>query len=225
MSSLSQNIGQAINDFDNIKSAIESKGVDVGNAKTSEYANKISQIKTGQEIFFSTDGRCYISELVLPNSVKSIGDNAFLGCSSLTSIAIPNSVTSIGHSAFRGCSSLTSVAIPNSVTSIGNQAFAYCTSLTSITIPNSVTSISYTVFQMSSNLSDIRLGTGFNSPLTLSDWWGTIQLTANVMVAMFEALADLTGQDTKTLKLGAKNQAKLTAEQKQIATNKNWNLA
>ena len=57
------------------------------------------------------------------------------------SYTIPNSVTSIGDCAFDGCTSLTSVTIPNSVTSIGDCAFDYCTSLTSVTIPSSVTNI------------------------------------------------------------------------------------
>ena len=65
----------------------------------------------------------------IPNSVTSIGDYAFYGCSSLTSITIPYSVTSIGNGTFYGCSSLTSITIPNSVTSIGSSAFYGCTSL------------------------------------------------------------------------------------------------
>ena len=74
-----------------------------------------------------------IKDLVIPNSVTSIGSSAFYGCRSLTSVAIGNSVTSIGDKAFYECSSLTSITIGNSVTSIGDWAFIFCSSLTSIT--------------------------------------------------------------------------------------------
>ena len=56
-------------------------------------------------------------------SVTSIGNEAFSGCSGLTSVTIGNSVTSIGYLAFSGCRGLTSVTIPNSVTEIGSSAF------------------------------------------------------------------------------------------------------
>ena len=79
--------------------------------------------------------------MTIPDSVSSIGNNAFAGCSNLTSVTIPDSVTSIGDIAFYRCISLTSVTIPDSVTSIGEYAFSGCTSLTSVTIPDSVISI------------------------------------------------------------------------------------
>ena len=98
-----------------------------------------------------------VTELVIPDSVTSIGDDAFYGCTSLTSVTIPDSVTSIGDGAFYGCSSLTSVTIGNSVTSIGDYAFCYCYSLTSITIPDSVTSIGSAAFESCDSLTSVTI--------------------------------------------------------------------
>ncbi len=67
-----------------------------------------------------------VTELVIPDSITSIGSSAFCYCASITSITIPNSVKSIGENAFSGCSSLTSITIPNSVRSISSRAFYGC---------------------------------------------------------------------------------------------------
>ena len=71
--------------------------------------------------------------------VTSIGECAFMDCSSLTSVEIPDSITSINEGAFGYCSSLTSVEIPGGVTSIGPGAFAGCSNLTNITVSKSNT--------------------------------------------------------------------------------------
>ena len=112
-------------------------------------------------------GCSFLSSIVIPDSVTSIGDGAFSGCSSLSSIVIPKSVTSIGDSAFFGCSSLSNIVIPNSVTSIGDSAFSNCSSLSSIVIPESVTSIGDRAFSGCRSLSSIVIP---NSVTSIGEW-------------------------------------------------------
>lgn len=83
---------------------------------------------------------------VIPNSVTSIGNGAFAGCTELTGIDIPNSVRIIGEGAFDSCTNLANIIIPNSVTSIDYNAFFECSNLVSITIDNSCTSVARDAF-------------------------------------------------------------------------------
>jgi hypothetical protein len=106
----------------------------------------------GEEAF---DGCTKLTSVTIPDSVATIGQSAFDGCTRLTSVTIGDSVTSIGDDAFDGCTRLTSVTIGDSVTSIGDDAFDGCFSLTSVTIPNSVTSIGGGAFAGSTNLTSV----------------------------------------------------------------------
>ena len=101
------------------------------NADTCILTNDYDYLFVDQE-----DGQCYLFDeygnLDDIRKIKSIEDDAFYNCKSLTSIKIPNSVKSIGEWAFDNCTSLTSIEIPDSVKSIEYHAFNGCTSLKEI---------------------------------------------------------------------------------------------
>ena len=97
------------------------------------------------------------SVVAIPDSISSIGDNAFEGCITVTEVVIPETVTEIGSNAFSGCENLTTVNIPASVTSISDSAFANCASLDSVVLPDSLTEIGHGAFNGCSNLSAIDI--------------------------------------------------------------------
>ena len=143
-------------------------------------------------------------------SVTSIGDDAFSGCSRLTSIVIPNSVTSIGHRAFSSCTRITSVTIPNSVTSVGYYAFSSCISLTSVTIPNSVTNIGYSAFSGCYKLTSVTIPNSVTS-IDYYAFAGCYGLTS-ILVAEDNSVYDSRNKSnaiietaTNTLIVGCKN--------------------
>ena len=157
-------------------------------------SDNIERVTIGSEVTILPDGfvkNSKITEVIIPNSVTTIGNGAFEGCSGLTSIDIPNSVGSIGYRAFKDCSGLTSVTIsnsiatiselafyncskltnviiPNSVTTIDNNAFTYCYGLSSITIPNSVRAIGAGAFSGCSSLTNVSIPNSVNSISTMT---------------------------------------------------------
>ena len=94
-------------------------------------------------------------DLLASDTVTSIGDRAFYGCTSLNNITIPEGVTSFGYAAFTRCTSLTNITIPDSVTSIGERAFDSCKNLTSVTIGNSINSIGENALYRCNNLTTV----------------------------------------------------------------------
>ena len=103
------------------------------------------------------EGCTCLTNVTIPESVTSIGNGVFYNCRGLTTFTIPDTVTTIGDSAFEGCTGLTSATIPNSVTSIGYSAFEGCTGLTSVTIPNSVTDIGRWAFEGCTGLTSVTI--------------------------------------------------------------------
>ena len=108
-------------------------------------------------------GRTGLTSVTIGSSVTSIGVWAFSGCTGLTSVTIGNGVTSIGDYAFYHCSGLTSVTIGGSVTIIGNSAFSVCSRLKSVTIPDSVTSIEGWAFSGCTGLTSVTIGSSVTS--------------------------------------------------------------
>ena len=136
----------------------EAKIVAGGSAYVSYYGDRYtSNDKIGDNAFYGCSG---LTSITLPSGVTWIGGYAFDGCSGLTSLTIPSGVTGIGDNAFDGCSGLTSLTIPSSVTWIGSNAFYGCSGLTSLTIPFSVTWIGCNAFSGCSGLTSITLPSG-----------------------------------------------------------------
>ena len=128
--------------------------------------NKIYDSRNNCNAIIETESNTLISgckNTVIPDSVTSIGGDAFFGCTGLTSITIPDSVTRIGGYAFYGCTGLTSITIPDSVTSIVWGAFYGCKGLTSVTIGDSVTSIDYDAFYGCKGLISVTIGDSVTS--------------------------------------------------------------
>ncbi len=124
---------------------------------------------------------CGPTSVIIPNSVTSIGSNAFYYCKGLTSVTIPNSVTSIGDEAFEGTPWLanqpdglvyagllalrykgtmpseTSIVIKEGTIGIAGGCFSGCNGLTSVTIPGSVTTIGGSAFASCSGLTSVAI--------------------------------------------------------------------
>ena len=111
----------------------------------------------------------------IPDSVTSIGNNAFERCRILTSCTIGSGVTSIGEKAFYYCSDLPNITLPNSLRTIGASAFTDCSSFTNITIPSGVTSIDARAFQNCVGL--IRINVNGTTPPILNKTYGVFDNT------------------------------------------------
>ena len=139
--------------------------------ESSSSDEEVAQPSVGLKYELSEDGTYYTvtgidtctdTEIVIPSTYKdlpvtSIGDDAFLGCESLTSVVIGDNVTSIGSWAFGNCDNLASVTIGDGVISIGFNAFTWCKNLTSVVIGDSVTSVGDTAFAMCDSLKSITV--------------------------------------------------------------------
>ena len=153
----------------------------------------------------------------------------FASCLALTSLTLPEGFGSNAtnlESCFSSCLALTSLTLPegfgSNATNLSN-CFAYCSSLTSLTLPagfgSNATNLEY-CFDKCNALTDITGNPNFKVSVRLS---GSTKLTHDSLMTIINGLQTVTG--TQTLTLGSTNLAKLTKEEKRIATDKGWTLA
>jgi hypothetical protein len=98
-----------------------------------------------------------VVEIVLPDTITKIGDNAFANRDTLEKINLPTALTEIGNDAFSFCEALTNVVLPAGLTTIGDKAFNSCVNLTGIAFPEGLTTIGESAFGFCEALTEIRL--------------------------------------------------------------------
>ena len=104
-----------------------------------------------------------LEEVVLPESLTTIGAYAFDGCGALKTLTFNNGLTTIRECAFRNCKALTELTLPEGVITVENYAFEACTGIRSLTTPATLTVIQEGVFQNCTGLTEVTLAEGLKS--------------------------------------------------------------
>ena len=120
-----------------------------------DFSNRLSNPLTNAHHFFI--GGIEVVDLVIPQNIKEIKNEAFCNGSSIKSVTFHNSLTSIGYYAFEGCTGLTTIKLPQSVIALHGGAFSKCTNLVSVNIPNGTNTIEGRTFYGCSKLSSITI--------------------------------------------------------------------
>ena len=98
-----------------------------------------------------------VTDLVIPDGIKSISARAFYNCSGLQSIKLPEGLISIGEQAFKNCSKLKDAAISEGVTELVYGTFQYCSGLENISLPDTLKSVGYASFEGCSSLQSLTI--------------------------------------------------------------------
>ncbi|MGN1306138.1 MAG: leucine-rich repeat protein [Faecousia sp.] len=106
---------------------------------------------------------CFVTQVVMPEGLTSIGSWAFENCVNLTEIDIPSTVTAIDEGAFWNCNRLEALTLPDGLEMIGPQVFSQCTRLADMVLPTGVTSIGDAAFYGCSSLTEITIPDGVTS--------------------------------------------------------------
>ena len=101
------------------------------------YENGRGRIKFAEELstirYNAFYGQTDLESIVLPNSLRVIGNKAFTGCTRLSDVSLNNSLYELGDNVFEGCTSLTTIKIPGELVKMGKEVFKGCSKLTKFT--------------------------------------------------------------------------------------------
>ena len=137
--------------------ALTTVAVDSGNA-TFKSVDGVVYSKDGTTLVYYPAGKITAeSTVVINEGVTKIGECAFRGCTSLTSISLPSTLKEIEEGAFQGCTALTSITLPEGVDTVGSNLFKSCTSLSTVVLPSTITSLSDYMFSGCTVLNNINL--------------------------------------------------------------------
>ena len=104
-----------------------------------------------------------LEQIILTDTITSMGKAAFSGCKSLRQISLPKTITEISEVAFFDCSSLEQIILPDTITSIGKAAFSSCKSLKQISLPKTITEISEATFYDCNSLEKITFSSSLHT--------------------------------------------------------------
>lgn len=104
-----------------------------------------------------------LNSIILPDELKSIGNNAFENCTALQEVVFESEVTAIGEMTFSNCQTLQNITLSQSLTSLGAKAFSECVKLTTITIPDATIAIGAETFYNCISLAEVNLGSNVES--------------------------------------------------------------
>ena len=131
-----------------------------------DYKSNITSVVICDNVTSIGDWAFYLlmlTDITFPDSVKTIGANAFQNCMSLAEITIPDTITEIGSYAFYDCDALKKVVIGRGITEISDSAFYSCGALNTLVIPDNIVSIGELAFSWCTGLTNITWGNRLSS--------------------------------------------------------------
>ncbi|MBO4736870.1 MAG: leucine-rich repeat protein, partial [Bacilli bacterium] len=170
-----------------------------------------------------------MKKITMPDSIVSIGVQAFMGCVSLEEINFSNSLTSFPDRMCFGCRSLTSVNIPSGVATIGENAFERCSSIKEVNFPNTLTSIGKEAFSECISIETLNIPGGVIREKAFYECVSVVSLILGEGVtdieewAFFECyrLVELVNKSSLPLTIGGEGYGGVTAYVKHLITNEN----